>query len=197
MLFSNKERDIHEAGLVTVLKEMLDEIDACAFAAYGWDDLAERIVGKPGATLPSPHKSEDQEAAEEELLSRLVALNVERQKEETAGHVRWLRPDYQIAKLGDKAPKPSEAEQVDLDVTTPLAAAKTAWPKDQNEQIRIVRDMLVRAPAPAAPDDLSAAIDGRSTQKRKDRIAEVLDLLVSVGGARRADAEAPRYFVPR
>ncbi|RLQ88470.1 class I SAM-dependent DNA methyltransferase [Notoacmeibacter ruber] len=196
---SDKERDIHEAGLVTVLKEIHDEIDRAAFAAYGWDDLADRIVGKPGATLPSPHKSEDQEAAEEELLSRLVALNVERQKEEAAGHVRWLRPDYQIAKLGDKVPKPDDEAQADLDIATPMAAAagKVAWPKDQDEQIRIVRDILVKAPAPAAPDDLSAAIDGRSTQKRKDRIADVLDLLVSVGGARRADGETPRYFVPR
>src|SRR5690625_2965816 len=61
----------------------------------GWEDLAPALVGKPGATLPSPHKSPEQERAEEELLARLVALNQERAAEEKRGQVRWLRPDYQ------------------------------------------------------------------------------------------------------
>ncbi len=79
---TDKKRAIYEAGLVSVLKDMHDEIDRLAFESYGWADLGEAIVGRPGATLPSPHKTQAQEAAEEELLSRLVALNVERQAEE-------------------------------------------------------------------------------------------------------------------
>ncbi len=35
-----KERAIHEAGLVSVLKTLHDELDAAVFAAYGWQDLA-------------------------------------------------------------------------------------------------------------------------------------------------------------
>ena len=93
---SDKERDIHEAGLVSVLKEIHDDIDRAVFEAYGWSDLAPALVGKPGATTPSPHKRPEQEAAEEELLTRLVALNRERAVEEARGLVRWLRPDYQI-----------------------------------------------------------------------------------------------------
>src|SRR5690606_473881 len=79
---SAKEKDVHQAGLISVLKDIHDEIDRLVFAAYGWEDLGERLVGRPGATTPSPHKSEDQEEAEEELLARLVALNQERAAEE-------------------------------------------------------------------------------------------------------------------
>ena len=68
---SAKERDIHEAGLVSVLKEIHDDIDRAVFEAYGWADLIPALVGKPGATVPSPHKAPVQEAAEEELLARL------------------------------------------------------------------------------------------------------------------------------
>ena len=92
---SAKEKDIHEAGLVSVLKEIHDDIDRAVFEAYGWADLIPALVGKPGATAPSPHKTPEQEEAEDELLSRLVALNRERAAEERRGIVRWLRPDYQ------------------------------------------------------------------------------------------------------
>lgn len=54
---SAKERDVHEAGLVGVLKEIHDAIDAAVLRAYGWDDLIEPLVGRPGATTPSPHKT--------------------------------------------------------------------------------------------------------------------------------------------
>ena len=97
-----KEKDIHEAGLVSVLKDIHDDIDRAVFEVYGWADLIPALVGKPGATMPSPHKTPEQEEAEEELLTRLVALNQERAAEERRGIVRWLRPDYQIPKLGHK-----------------------------------------------------------------------------------------------
>ncbi len=155
---SAKERDIHEAGLVSVLKEIHDDIDRAVFEAYGWADLIPALVGKPGATTPSPHKTPEQEAAEEELLARLVALNRERAAEERRGIVRWLRPDYQIPKLGHKVRAPEDGEQVEADLAAPEPAeGKPAWPKDGLAQIRIVRDMLGRSTAPLAPDGLGKA----------------------------------------
>ena len=55
-----KERKIHDDGLVSVLKQIHDDLDAAVFEAYGW----------PG-TL-----------SDEEILERLVALNHERAAEE-------------------------------------------------------------------------------------------------------------------
>jgi SAM-dependent methyltransferase len=195
---TDAERDIHEAGLVSVLKDIHDEIDRAVFEAYGWEDLGARLVGRPGATMPSPHKSADQEAAEEELLTRLVALNVERQAEEARGQVRWLRPDYQIPKLGHKVARPDEMRQGEAELIVVAASDKPKWPKDAFEQVRLVKDVLSMAPAPARPDEIEAAFDGRSSAKRKARVDEVLRLLTETGGARAAGPDLePRYFVAR
>ncbi|WP_299867165.1 DNA methyltransferase [uncultured Hoeflea sp.] len=192
------ERDIHEAGLISVLKDIHDEIDRAVFEAYGWSDLGERLIGRPGATMPSPHKSADQELAEEELLTRLVALNVERQAEEARGQVRWLRPDYQIPKLGHKVARPDEMRQDEAELIIVPASDKPKWPKDAFEQVRLVKDVLSMAPAPARPDEIEAAFDGRSSAKRKARVDEVLRLLTETGGARAAGSDPePRYFVAR
>ncbi|MBB3931125.1 hypothetical protein GGR25_002175 [Kaistia hirudinis] len=192
-----KERAIHEAGLVSVLKEIHDDIDRAVFEAYGWSDLAPALVGKPGATTPSPHKKPEQEAAEEELLTRLVALNRERAAEEARGLVRWLRPDYQIPKLGSKVARP-EGEQVEAELAIVERAGAPKWPSDAFEQIRIVRDVLARAPAPALPDAIAAAFDGRTSSKRKARVEQVLETLVATGAARTGQSDgATRYFVPR
>lgn len=75
---SAKERTVHEQGLVSVLRELHDALDAAVFDAYGWSDLAPVLVGLPGATPPRPDKSAAQAEAEEELLRRLVELNAER-----------------------------------------------------------------------------------------------------------------------
>lgn len=76
-------------GLVLILKELHDKLDALVFAAYGWP-----------ATL-----------ADEEILERLVALNTERAAEEKAGAVRWLRPGYQIPRFGSDAERARLAEE--------------------------------------------------------------------------------------
>ena len=192
------ERDIYNAGLISILKEIHDDIDRATFEAYGWQDLGERLVGKPGATVPSVHKSEDQEQAEEELLTRLVALNLERQEEEKRGLVRWLRPDYQIPKLGAKVAKPTGEEQLEADVGVIAKEARPKWPSDGLAQIRIVRDVLAKAAAPAAPDEIALAFEGRSSPLRKQRVREVLETLAATGGARLADESGKgRYFIPR
>ncbi|MCB2068501.1 MAG: class I SAM-dependent DNA methyltransferase, partial [Ottowia sp.] len=97
---SAKDKTIHEQGLVSVLRELHDALDTAVFDAYGWADLAPALVGRPGATTPLPDKPAEQAAAEEDLLTRLVALNAERAAEEARGQVRWLRPDYQNPQAG-------------------------------------------------------------------------------------------------
>ena len=68
-----KERDAHDRGLVTLIRQHHDAIDVLVAEAYGWPaDLAD-----------------------EEILTRLVALNKERAAEEARGLVRWLRPEFQ------------------------------------------------------------------------------------------------------
>lgn len=186
------ERDVYDAGQIAILKELHDDIDRAVFAAYGWDDLAARLVGKPGAITPSAHKSEDQEAAEDELLMRLVALNQERAADEKRGVVHWLRPDFQIPRLGHRV---HGHQQHEADLGEPVAAVvETKWPTDGLDQIRSVRDMLAAANGPVRPEALSAAFSGRNTPKRRDRIQAVLETLVATGSARASDAG---YYLPR
>jgi hypothetical protein len=83
-----KEKLTHTNGLVSVLSELHDRLDALVLQAYGWSDLARALVGLPGGTLPWPEKPAAQAAAEEELLVRLVALNAERAAEEARGRTR-------------------------------------------------------------------------------------------------------------
>jgi hypothetical protein len=82
---SPKEKDLHEQGLVSVLRSLHDELDAAVLAAYGWSDLG-----------PVPWADEAARAVwTEVVLERLVALNARRAAEEAAGTIRWLRPDFQ------------------------------------------------------------------------------------------------------
>lgn len=148
-----KEKPIHEQGLVSVLRELHDELDRAVFAAYGWDDLAAQLVGKPGATTPLPDKAEAQAEAEEELLRRLVALNAERAAEEARGLVRWLRPEYQNPGA-QTAPQQSEAELTDTTDSESVpeastAAGKLTWPKQMREQVAAVRLALAQGPLSA------------------------------------------------
>lgn len=190
---SEIERNFYEAGQIAILKELHDEIDRETFAAYAWSDLGERLVGKPGGTTPSSHKSEDQEAAEEELLVRLVALNQERAAEEKRGLVHWLRSDFQKLRLARKV---KGATQVEADLGEGAIAEELRWPTDGLDQIRAVRDLLGRAGSPISIAALAAAFVGRNTPKRRQRIEQVLDTLVSTGAARR-DECAGGYYLPR
>ncbi len=194
---SDKERDIYDAGHIAILKDIHDEIDTLVFAAYGWSDLATSLVGRPGATTPSPYKTEDQLQAEEELLTRLVALNQTRAAEEARGLVRWLRPDYQIPKLGHKVARPDGVQQ-EADLAILPVSDKPKWPSSDTEQINILVDLLRKAPAPVPPEALAATFDGRNTPKRRDRVASLLDTLTTIGLARSGRVEGEsRYFIPR
>lgn len=196
--FTDSERDAHDAGLISLLKGIHDDIDRAVFAAYGWEDLLPELLGKPGATVPSEHKAPEQERAEDEVVSRLDALNQERSLEERRGLVRWLRPEYQLSKLHAKVRKPEGEHVGELDVVVSDKPARPEWPNDGLEQIRLVRDLLASAPSPTLPEAIASVFDGKNTAKRRHRVAEVLDTLVATGLARTdAHGDQLRYFLPR
>jgi len=150
------EKVIHDAGLVTVLRTLHDELDAAVFAAYGWP-----------VDLP-----------DEEILSRLVALNVERAQEEKQGAVRWLRPDYQSA---PKTERPQEQVALDL-AQTPVSrkGRKAAWPAGllaQTQAVRAALDALRNAQAAVTPETVAA----RFTRAPRARVQEILQALQTLG----------------
>lgn len=191
---SEAERDIKDAGQIQVLRDLHDEIDRAVLDAYGWSDLAPALVGKPGATTPSPHKSPAQITAEEEVLVRLVALNQARQVSEARGEIEWLRPEYQMPRLRNKAPQPDRAEQVaaDLGGSAEGAALALAWPTDALDQIRAVRSVLATATTPLAPEDITRRF--RGGRGRAARVETVLRHMVETGMIR---ADGRSHFLPR
>lgn len=154
---TEKEKVIHEKGLVSVLKDIHDRLDAAVFEAYGWPaDLSD-----------------------EEILERLVALNKERAAEEARGFVRWLRPEFQAP---DVVPPEARQEAIDLGEVAPAVAAvapakKPAWPKDLPAQVQAVRGALAAQPMPVGAEALARTF----TRARTARVAEVLQTLAALG----------------
>ena len=159
---SDKEKVIHDAGLVSVLKQLHDDLDAAVFAAYGWP-----------ATL-----------TDAEILERLVALNAERAAEEKRGIVHWLRPEYQTkgqAKITlpielpfslDKSAKKSKSKTV-------KPQGKIVWPKKMAERVQVVEAALHRQ-GTATPSELA----GQFKRAKPADVAEILETLVTMGRAR-------------
>jgi hypothetical protein len=151
-----KDKTVHEQGLVSVLRQLHDELDALVAAAYGWPaDLSE-----------------------DEILARLVALNAERAAEEAAGVVRWLRPEYQapsalrITSYELPAAHPTPLRQPTADPTIPLP-----WPERLAEQAQAVRAALVALDGPATAEQVAALfVDAPAA-----RVAEMLEMLAGLG----------------
>lgn len=192
-----KERTIHEHGLVSVLRQLHDDLDAAVLDAYGWADLLPLLrVAHGNDSLAEGSSREDAKRAfDEAILERLVALNAERAAEEARGFVRWLRPEFQNPQAGakpeqteiDTAQTPDEAA-----VSTAVAAKPSPWPKETVEQVRAVADLLVATPSPLSLDDIAARFSARGPWKK--RLPQLLDMLVALGRARE---ERGRYTAVR
>ena len=153
---SDREREIHEQGLVTVLRRLHDDIDEAVFEAYGWPSTLSR----------------------DEILHRLVALNQQRAAEERSGVIRWLRPEYQ------RSAGPSQAAlETGGEVEIAAAASKQKrdqWPATLSDQVRAIRAALAEQQGIVGAEFLAR----RFTRARVDRVEEILKTLVSLGQAR-------------
>jgi hypothetical protein len=170
---NDKEKITHQQGLITILQELHDDLDRAVFAAYGWDDLATQLVGKAGATTPLPDKPEEQAQAEEELLSRLVALNAERAAEEAQGQIRWLRPDFQAPQTQTTQQTELAVETEDTEAVTVEPASKLAWPKELPEQFKLVRSLFT---TPKTLDELA-----KQFKTKPKALEEVVQTLHAIG----------------
>lgn len=152
---TDAERDMHDRGLVTLILQHHDAIDALVAEAYGWP-----------ANL-----------ADEEILTRLVALNKERAAEEARGLIRWLRPEFQAPDY--KAPV---TQSLDFGETAAVLPDNVIpWPGTLPEQVSAIQQVLASAAQPLAPQDVARAFKG----KRASTVRPVLDALAGIGMARR------------
>jgi len=191
---TDKDKKIHDEGLVTILKQIHDELDAAVLEAYGWQDL-QGNVGVPPASAPSQSsgrrdapladrlaaKDEAAEELEQELLKRLVALNHERAEEEKRGLVRWLRPEYQAPEESGVAKAEQKQIELEAEAASEKAVAvpqKLKWPGTLSDQVAAIQRLL---PATGPDPSELAACFGTRTKARIRTITEILDTLTALG----------------
>ncbi len=206
-----KERDTHDQGLVSVLKQIHDDLDAAVLEAYGWGDVLSTEFQVSGSKFqvpspsapPSPLETRNlkpvtpsppadllaqggptAEALEQQLLTRLVTLNHERAAEEQRGHIRYLRPDYQAPDQvsGSKF-------QVSSESPLPLEDAELETPNLKPETLldwpadlpAQVTTLRRLLPAHGPDAETLSACFGRKSQKRSDQIQAILTTLRALG----------------
>ncbi|MGI8526089.1 MAG: type IIL restriction-modification enzyme MmeI [Pseudolabrys sp.] len=164
------EEEIKDKGLILILKELHEKLDALVFEAYGWP----------------------QSLTDEQILEKLVALNHQRAAEERRGHVRWLRPDYQIPRFGktlDKMAAKEEGAQVSADLGLPaIVEGKTPFPSGAVEQTAAVFAALANAAEP-----MDAAAIAATFRKKKDlekSVGRVLGSLARLGHVTSRDGKS-------
>jgi hypothetical protein len=155
---AEEDRAIYEAGLVSVLRELHDELNVAVFAAFGWPV----------------------ELSDEEILSSVVTLNAHRRAEEHTGIVRWLRPEYQAPH--ELAVQTALAGMAPLLEDTVPTRRKQSWPTTLPEQVRVVKDALRASPLQSA-QQIAAGFRPAS----RARVAEILETLTALGQTRRVE----------
>jgi hypothetical protein len=150
------ERDIHDRGLVTLIRNYHRELDEAVCAAYDFDFGTSSL----------------------ELLEHLVSMNRERAAEEAQGHVRWLRPDFQTGGRVIEA-----TAELELLTVGPIASARGGrrWPKTLPEQVAAVAEVLQAARSPLTASEIANGFAG----KRARSIEPLLEALAMMGQARR------------
>jgi hypothetical protein len=152
-----KDRKVYEDGLIGVLRELHDELDAAVADAYGWPPDLET----------------------EAILARLLDLNQQRAAEELKGRVRWLRPEYQAPEGSGETQGEMEAIAKELATVAPAPKDKMPWPKALAQQAALVRQVAQETGwTTEAP---IKALSGRFKGVRAPKVKAVVDALVALG----------------
>jgi hypothetical protein len=153
---------IHDRGLVSVLRDLHDDLDCAVSEAYGWQP----------------------DLSTEDILFRLVELNIARAAEERRGLVRWLRPEFQQT----TATQEGLGVEMEEEEQQHGRAGRLAWPLSLPERVRAVRDFLLQTPASVAPEAVARSF----VRARTPDVAAILETLAALGQAK---SEEGRFHV--
>jgi len=171
-----KQRAIHDQGLITVLRQLHDELDAAVAAAYGWEGEVLKCESAKVLKL-----------TDDEILERLVALNRQHADEETRGTVRYLRSAYQQPHVVP-ASAGSAAVQSDLALPSsdlhpssliPQPSEPLPWPASLADQIALVRGVIHQTAW--QPADGAKTLARHFTGVRAPTVQRLVDALAALG----------------
>ncbi len=182
---TEKEKVIHEQGLVSVLKQLHDDLDLAVLDAYGWSDLAPLMQIVNGNAAAITTRDDAARELDEALLERLVALNAERAAEEKRGLIRWLRPEFQNPSGATSQTQRDIGLEDEAGDDVAAVSATQPWPKDLTEQVRAVAAVLAETATPLTESDIAARFTGRGAWRR--RLPQLLEMLSALGRAREVD----------
>jgi hypothetical protein len=151
---SPKEHGIQSRGRILILRDLHDQVDKAVLRAYGWPD----------------------DLTDEQTLERLVALNLTRASEERGGFIKWLRPEYQVEKLG---PLAHRADRVQWIAGAGNAQSQRPFPMERRDQAGSVLDLLSRSRAPLTASQLASQFEDGS--RVRPEIEDVLTSLSRLG----------------
>ncbi|MEA5567648.1 class I SAM-dependent DNA methyltransferase, partial [Anabaena sp. UHCC 0399] len=149
--FTDADRKYNDKALVSILKQIHDELDAAVFAAYGWSN----------------------NISNDEILEGLVNLNAERAAEERNGLIRWLRPEYQAP--NEVTTQVTIAGITATEETTITPIEQKAFPKKSKEQLAAIRDLLRTSGGEWTVEQVMKQF--KVTQRQKKVIADHLESL--------------------
>ena len=160
------DRAVFEAGCVGLLHHLHRSLDQAVMEAYGWPD-----------ELTAP-----------QLVERLNHLNVERQKEEAQGLVRFLRPDYQAGRKSRMtSPVLGKAE-------IPLQPCLPQLPEAPGEVAQALLQALRQEGGPIEPTALAQRFAASSGRRVEARISQTLAILAMAGSVQQVESG---WFTPR
>ena len=112
-----------------------------------------------------------------------MSLNAERSAEERRGFIRWLRPDYQIEKLG---PLAHAADRIQSIAVAGPTKSKRLFPMEGRAQAGEVLDLLTRSRRPLTADEIASQFKGGA--RITSEIQDVLKSLNRLGEAETFDS---------
>ncbi|MBZ9996124.1 class I SAM-dependent DNA methyltransferase [Mesorhizobium sp. BH1-1-4] len=158
---SDREKDVRSRARVLILRELHSRLDTAVLKSYGWQ--ADIDV--------------------EQILDGLVRLNEARATEEARGFIKWLRPEYQIEKIG---PLAHRGDRIQAILSTKARSRKTVFPVARLSQAQVVLDIMGRAKAPLSVEEIAATFS--SPEQTIAEVRDVLQSLVRLGQAESYDA---------
>ncbi len=178
--FTDSDREYNDRALVSILKQIHDELDIAVFQAYGWDELVPLWQGD----------EIQKEELKQSILEKLVALNLERGEEEKNGIIRWLRPEYQAP---DQVTTQKEIEGIELEekaVIEPVEPRK--FPTKFKDQLAAIRELLRTQEREWTEAQIAVQFQSKT---KTDVIANCLEILEELGLILcNKEAETKRYY---